>query len=95
MDALPIFSVVAGVATMFVLPMLSYLVIRRDQKIDSAEAKIHAMELAQVRVEGEVKTLNVFATMARDNVTRAEFEAAMRGVNQGLTDIKERLDREG
>lgn len=95
MDApITILSVVAAVATLFVLPMLSYLVIRRDQKIDAAESKIHTMELSQVRVEGEVKTLQVFATMARDNITRSEFETAMRAVNQGLADIKDRLDRE-
>ncbi len=82
-----VLSVIAAVATMFVLPALSYLVIRRDQKIDSAEAKLHTLEVGQAKLE-------VLATMAKDHVTRGEFEAAMLSVNRGLEDIKERLDRE-
>jgi hypothetical protein len=88
-------SVFAAVATFFVLPVLSYLIVRRDQKIDAAEVKLHSMEISQVRTEGEVKSLQAVAAMVRDNITRAEFENAMDGVKQGLKDIKERLDREG
>jgi hypothetical protein len=94
MDTPAILTVVAAVATFFLLPVLSYLIVRRDQKIDAAEIKIHAMELGQVRTEGEVKGLQALSLAVRDNITRAEFENAMASVNKGLDDIKRRLDRE-
>lgn len=89
-----IFSLLAAIATSLVLPILSYLIVRRDQKIDIAELSLHKVELTQVRLEGEVKTLQVFSAMVRDNITRSEFETAMASVNRGLSDIKERLDWE-
>lgn len=84
-------SVVAAVGTFLTLPVLSYLIVRRDQKIDAAEIKLHTMELSQVRTEGELKTLQVFAHLVRDNITRSEFETAMTAVRSSLEDIKDRL----
>lgn len=86
-----ILSVIAAIATVFVLPTLSYLVVRRDQKIDEAERKLHEISLAQVRAEGEIKGLGLLAAMVRENVTRREFETAMQSVGRSLDEIKDAL----
>ena len=87
-------SIVTAVATIFTLPILSYLVVRRDQKIDETARAQNETQLELIRTQGEVKALQVKADIASSAVTRREFEQGMASLQRGLDDIKRRLDRD-
>lgn len=87
-------SIVSAIATVFLLPILSYLIVRRDQKLDETSKAVHDLQMELIRTKGEVSVLQVRAEMASNSVTRPEFENAMANVQRGLDDIKRRLDRE-
>jgi hypothetical protein len=90
---LSILSIFSAVTTGLLLPVLSYLIVRRDQKIDETAKVQHEVQLELVRTQGEVKSLQVIAQLAANSVTRHEFESAMGNVQHTLDYIKDRLDR--
>ncbi len=72
------FASFATFATMVVLPLFGYLVVRRDAKIETLDSQVRALQLDMAKAGGPY-------------VTKAEFEATMHGITATLEDIKAKL----
>ena len=72
------FASLATLATMVVLPLFGYLIVRRDTKIEALDNSLRAVQLDLAKAGGPY-------------VTKVEFDATMGPIAAALSDIKRKL----